>query len=402
MARNPLKDTLAVVGVGSTPYGRDLERTELSLALEAAITAISDAGIDRQDIDGICGNGTNPVATGGAGFLTLQGALGIEKTTWVKNGWLGSCFVYAAEAVFSGLCDTVLVVQAYTRGLTMSRSAANDPFRQRSAQLRTGGPGKPGRNDFARRWAHSGEPYAAWMTRYMHDYGASKDVFARIAVNNRTHASKNPRAAMRTPITMADYHASRKIWEPMQMLDMDFPVDCAEAVIITTAERARDLPHTPVYINAMSLGGSRIGEFYENSLGWTENSSWLALEGLWRRSDLTVDDLDLFFPYDGYTINAVALTEAAGFCKPGEAGEYFESSWDAEENILRLGGHTLLTTNGGGLSQGRAGGFNFYTEAVRQLRGTEGERQVPGAKTALVCAGASFFHDPASVMLRAD
>lgn len=402
MARNPLKDTLAVVGVGSTPYGRDLERTELSLALEAAITAISDAGIDRQDIDGICGNGTNPVATGGAGFLTLQGALGIEKTTWVKNGWLGSCFVYAAEAVFSGLCDTVLVVQAYTRGLTMSRSAANDPFRQRSAQLRAGGPGKPGRNDFARRWAHSGEPYAAWMTRYMHDYGASKDVFARIAVNNRTHASKNPRAVMRTPITMADYHASRKIWEPMQMLDMDFPVDCAEAVIITTAERARDLPHKPVYINAMSLGGSRIGEFYENSLGWTENSSWLALEGLWRRSDLTVDDLDLFFPYDGYTINAVALTEAAGFCKPGEAGEYFESSWDAKENILRLGGHTLVTTNGGGLSQGRAGGFNFYTEAVRQLRGTEGERQVPGAKTALVCAGASFFHDPASVMLRAD
>src|SRR5437870_2607102 len=110
MARNPLKDKLAVVGIGSTPYGRDLQRSELSLGLEAAINAISDAGIDKQEIDGICATGMDPLAMGGAGFLTLQGALGIERTTWQKNGWLGSCFVYAAEAVFSGLCDVALVV----------------------------------------------------------------------------------------------------------------------------------------------------------------------------------------------------------------------------------------------------------------------------------------------------
>ncbi|MCK9926399.1 thiolase family protein [Frankia sp. Mgl5] len=402
MARNPLKDTLAVVGVGSTPYGRDLKRTELSLALEAAVGAIEDAGIDRQEIDGVCGTGMDPLSMGGAGFLTLQGALGIEKTTWQKNGWLGSCFVYAAEAVFSGLCDTVLVVQAYTRRPEMSRSAASDPFRLRAAQLRAASHAPIGRDDFARRWLHSGEPYAAWMARYLHDYGATKDVFARIAVNNRTHATKNPNAAMRTPITMEDYHASRVIWEPMQMLDMDVPVDCAEALIITTAERARDLRHKPVYVHAMSLGGSRVGEYYDNSLGWTENALWTSLAGLWERSDLTVNDLDLFFPYDGYTIDTVGCIEAAGFCKPGEASDLLASSWDAEANILRLGGHTLVTTNGGGLSQGRAGGFNFYTEAVRQLRGTEGERQVPGARTALLCPGASFFHDPASVQLRTD
>src|SRR5438094_740584 len=106
MARNPLKDAVAIVGVGSTPYGRDLRRTELSLALEAATKAIQDAGIDKQEIDGICGSGMDPLSVGGAGFLTLQGALGIENTTWMKNGWLGSCLVFAAEAVFSGLCDT--------------------------------------------------------------------------------------------------------------------------------------------------------------------------------------------------------------------------------------------------------------------------------------------------------
>ncbi|MFI5047712.1 MAG: thiolase family protein [Acidimicrobiia bacterium] len=398
MARNPLKDTVAVVGVGSTSYGRDLKRTELSLGLEAATKAIEDAGLDKQEIDGICGTGMDPLAVGGAGFLTLQGALGIENTTWMKNGWLGSCFVFAAEAVFSGLCDAALVVQAYTRGPTMSRSAANDPYRSRL----TGVAARRSAGDFARRWVHSGEPYAAWMARYMHDFGVTKDVFGRIAVNNRTHASRNPNAALRTPITMDDYHEARTIWEPMQMLDMDLPVDCGEAVVITTTERARDLPNTPVYVHAMSLGGSRIGEFYENSLGWTENSSWRAVAGVRERSDLTVADLDLFYPYDGYTINAVAITEAAGFCEPGGASDLFESSWDDDESILRLNGHTLVHTHGGGLSQGRAGGFNFYTEAVRQLRGTEGERQVPGAKTALCCAGASFFHDPAAVVLRAD
>ena len=102
-------------------------------------------------------------------------------------------------------------------------------------------------------------------------------------------------------------------------------------------------------------------------------------------------------------MNAVALTEAAGFCGPGEAQGLFKSCWDEDANILRLnGGRTLVHTHGGGLSMGRAGGFNFYTEAVRQLRGTEGERQAPAAKTALLCAGSSFFHDPASVILRAD
>jgi acetyl-CoA acetyltransferase len=402
VARNPLKDTVAVVGVGSTAYGRDLKRSELSLGLEAAVKAIEDAGIDRQEIDGICGTGMSPVAVGGAGFLTLQGALGIERVTWVKNGWLGSCFVYSAEAVFSGLCDTALVVQAYNRGMNMSRSAANDPFRLRAAEVDGRAHSAVGVSDFARRWVHGAEPYAAWMGRYMHDYKAPKTVFGRIAINNRSHACNNPSAAMRTPITMDDYMDSRVIWEPMQLLDMDLPVDCGEALIITTAERARDLPHKPVYVHAMSLGGSRVGEFYENSLGWTENSSWKSLEGLWERSELRVNDLDIFFPYDGFTTNAVSLTEAAGFCKPGEASDLFESSWDAGRNILRLLGRTYVSTNGGNLSHGRAGGFNYYTEAVRQLRGTEGDRQIPGAKNALLCAGSSFFHDPAAVVLRAD
>lgn len=398
MARNPLKDQIAIVGVGSTPYGRDLGRSELSLGLEAAVRAIADAGIDRQAIDGICGAGMTPLAMGGSGFLSLQGALGIERCTWAKNGWLGSAFVYAVEAVFSGLCDTALVVQTYLRGTNMSRAAARDPFRLRASQYGDVG-GDTGAGDFAKRWMHSGEPYAAWMRRYAHDFGTNLDGFALMAINNRSHGARNPDAVMRHPITLDDYYASRPIWDPMKMADMDVPVDCGEALIITTAERARDLGVTPVYVHAMSLGGTTVGEYYENSLGWTENAFWVAFQGLWERSDLRPADMDLFFPYDGYTLDAIAVTEAAGFCGPGESGDYFKSSWDHARNVMRLNGRTEVTTNGGGLAMGRAGGANLYAEAVRQLRGTAGERQVAGAASALIGIG-SMYHDPAAVVLR--
>ncbi len=400
MARNPLKDQIAIVGVGSTPYGRDLKRTELSLGLEAAVAAIGDAGIDRQQIDGICGSGMTPLAMGGAGFLSLQGALGIERCTWVKNGWLGSAFVYAVEAVFSGLCDTVLVVQTYSRNPGMSRAAARDPFRLRASQYADVG-GDVGLADFSKRWLHSGEPYAAITRRYCHDFGVNKDAFGLMAVNNRSHGSRNPQAVMQQPITLDEYNASRMIWDPMQMLDMDVPVDCGEALVITTAERARDLDVKPVTIHAMALGGTRVGEYYENALGWTKNAFWVSMQGLRERSDIELTDVDIFYPYDGYTLDAIAVTEAAGFCKPGGSGDFFKSSWDHGRNVLRLNGRTEVTTNGGGLAVGRAGGANLYAEAVRQLRGTEGDRQVSGAKSALIGIG-SFFHDPSAVMLRSD
>jgi acetyl-CoA acetyltransferase len=400
MARNPLKDKVAVVGVGSSPYGRDLLRTELSLGLEAALAAIADAGIDRQEIDGLCGTGMTPLAMGGAGFLSLQGALGIDRCTWVKNGWLGSAFVYSVEAVFSGMCDTALVVQTNMRGVNMSRSAARDPFRLRAAQFAEGG-GDVGLGDFAKRWLHSGEPYAAIMRRYLHDFGVNKDAFGLMAVNSRSHATRNPQAVLRKPITLDDYYASRVIWDPMQIADMDVPVDCAEALIITTAERARDLDVKPVYIHAMSLGGTRYGEYYENFGGWTDNSFRVAHQALWERSDLKVADIDLFFPYEGYSLDAIAITEAAGFCGLGESADLFRSSWDRHRNILLLNGRTPVNTNGGALAHGRAGGANLYAEAVRQLRGAEGERQVEGAKTALIGIG-SFFHDPSAVLLRTE
>jgi acetyl-CoA acetyltransferase len=400
VVRKSLQNQVAIVGVGSTPYARDLQRTHLSLGLEAATKALADAGVDRQEIDGICGSGATPLSMGGAGFLSLQGGLGIRRCTWTQNSWLGAALVYTVQAVYSGLCDTALCVQTYVREPGMSRAAARDPFRQRAARYADIG-GDVGRGDFAKRWLHSGEPYAAIMRRYCHDFGVGKDAFGLLAVNNRTQALGNPDAVNRTPMSLEDYHSSRMIWDPMQIADMDVPVDCAEAFVVTTAERAQQLNVKPVYVHAMSLGATRVGEFYENWLGWDDNAFTVCLSGLWARSEFTVADIDLFYPYDGYSVDAVAITEAAGFCGIGEATDYFRSSWEPARQMLRLNGKTLVTTGGGALSHGRSGGSNLYAEAVRQLRGDLGQRQVSGARTALIGIG-SFFHDTSAAIFTTD
>jgi acetyl-CoA acetyltransferase len=385
-----MRDQVAVVGVGTTAYGRNLNRTPLSLGLEAAMKAIEDAGLDKQDIDGICGGGLRPAFNRDANYLALQEALGIHETNWVLQSWLGACFVLAAEAVVSGTCDVALVVQAYQRDGGMSSSARNDAIRARATTF--------GAHRGFGEYIWHAESYAAWAGRYMYDYGAPREVFGMLAVNNRTNAVANENAALRTPITMDDYLGARMIREPLGMLDFDYPVDCGEAVILTTPERAKDLRRKPVYVNAATFGQPERGaERYENG-NWTEVAPWIAMRKLWSKSDYKVSDMDLFYPYDGFSPIAINFTEAAGFCGPGEAWPCFQQSWDDKEKRLKLNGKTLMHTGGGSMSHGRVGGFNYYTEAVRQLRGEADGRQVAGAKTALFGIG-SFYHDSVAVVL---
>lgn len=399
-ARNPMRDQVAIVGAGSSKYGRNLEQTPLQLGYEAAIKAIEDAGLTKKDIDGVIGGGLRTAWDRDTSYFALIEGLGLNGASYVQQSWLGSCLVYGAQAVFSGACDTLLLVQSYQRDMGMSRSAANDPLRERAS---TYGANRRRSDDYAHRWAHSAEPYAAWAARYMHDYGAPREVFGYISVNNRTNASMHPNAGLRTPITMEDYLNSRPIREPLGMLDMDYPIDCGEALVLTTAERAKSLRKKPVYIHAATLANCRHGiERYENGRHWTQTSPWFAFRYLWEKTDYRAKDMDLWYPYDGFTPIAVAFTEAAGFCGEGEAYQFFQQSWDKEENRLKLNGKTLVATNGGSMSQGRTGGFNYYTEAVRQLRGeAEEPRQLKGAKTAAFGIG-SFYHDPAAVIMRVD
>jgi acetyl-CoA acetyltransferase len=397
--RNPIKDQVAIVGIGAAPYGRHSNRSLLDLGLEAAVNAIKDAGIDKRQIDGICGTGMSPMQTHSAGVLSLSGGLGIPELTWTLNGWIGSQIVYAAEAVFAGTCDYCLIVQAEHRGAYMSKSAANDPFRARAAMA--GGAGMGRTTHYSEGWMHSGEPYAAYMNWYLRTFGAPREMLGMVAVNNRQWASQNPAAAMREPFTMDDYMNARMIRSPLGLLDMDLPIDAAEAIVITTAERAKDLPNRPVYIHAMSLGQGRVGEFYENAV-WGEQAPWQSFNGFWEKSDIQRDDIDIFYPYDGYTPTVIAHTEAAGFAERGEVWPLFQDSWDEGRQKLKLNGRTEMATGGGSMSHGRLSGFNYYPEAVKQLRGqAEGDRQVSGATTALFSIG-SFFHDPAAVIFRTE
>jgi acetyl-CoA acetyltransferase len=409
--RNPLKDKVAIVGIGFTEYGRHLQRTPLSLGLEAARKAITDAGIPKEEIDGICGSGAG-FGVGGANFLAMVEALGIPELTWCMNSGLGASLVNATHAVFSGACDTALLVSSGNVGVGWSSGARNDPFRMRTEEQSSRGAvalrmasnpgfGTAAFGDYAQGWFHAAEPYAGWGLRYLHDFGVPRDVFGLVAINNRSNASRNDRAVLRTPITMDDYMNARMIRYPLGMLDLDIPCDYGEAIVVTTAERAKDLKAKPVYIHATTFGEMEYGtEYYENGRDYTLMSPWVAARTMWAKSDLTVDEVDVFFPYDGFTPISICHTEAHGWCKPGEAYDFFQQHWDKEENRLKVNGRVLFQPSGGSLSQGRGSGFNYFTEAVMQLRG-EASNQVPDAKVAVASIG-SYFHDPTATILRAE
>ena len=164
--------------------------------------------------------------------------------------------------------------------------------------------------------------------------------------------------------------------------------------MVSSAKRAQGLHDRPIYVL-----GSGFAHWHRQISCMEDLTVTPAVESgrkAFAQAGLRPADIDVFFPYDGYSIDAVAIVEAAGFCGIGEATDYFRSSWDPARQQLLFNGRTPVTTNGGGLSHGRSGGSNLYAEAVRQLRGNEGDRQVPGARTALVGIG-SFFHDPAAM-----
>jgi acetyl-CoA acetyltransferase len=292
------------------------------------------------------------------------------------------------NAVFAGSCDAVLVCSAMMRLPWNSRSAANDPFRRHFLSM-----------------AASGVPesiamapaYTAWASRYMHEYGVSKEPFGRIAVNMRTNAAQNPLAAMRAPITLDDYYASRMIREPLCMLDMDVPVDGADAFVLTTAERARSLPHPAVLIHAATVG---LGTSDEDQLpSLARHGQHVVVETLRAKSDLWLDDVDVYLPYDGFTMITLAWIENTGWCRPGEAAKFLAEHWDEATNRIVIDGRIPVNPHGGSLSEGATRGTGHMREAVTQLRGEAGDRQVPGARTALVTPG-GFFFNPQGAILR--
>jgi acetyl-CoA acetyltransferase len=288
----------------------------------------------------------------------------------------------------------LLAYHTLYRDPSNSRSAAQDPFRmaafrQLAARL--------GNDGFGPDNAKSPNAYAAWASRYLYEYGETRDLFGYIAINSRTNAAKNPAAVMREPFTMEDYLQARMIRWPLGLLDMDVPVDGADAFIFTTPERARDMALRPVLIHACTIGVPDRNE--EDELrSLQRQGQHLVVDSLRSKSDIWLDDLDLFYPYDGFSVITVSWIENAGFCPQGEARGFIEDNWDKDGQRLMIRGRVPVNTHGGNHSEGATQGSGHAREAVHQLQAIAGERQVPGATNALLLLGGFFFNSQGCVL----
>jgi acetyl-CoA acetyltransferase len=398
-SRNPAKDALAFAGVGVSPYSRDRgATTELSILLEACTAAIRDAGLTAADIDGVVGAG---LLTGGIDPAVVVSSLGLPSVTWWHKTVppIMNHVVAAMNAVWTGACDTALVYHSCYRLGGNSRSAGADPFRGRAAMGLADGRAQfgDGHTD-SEPWGMAGSVgYAAWAARYAALYGVPREHFGLVAINGRSNAAGNDNAVMRAPLTMAEYLAARMIREPLCLLDMDVPIDGADAFIITTAERARDLPQRPVLIHAATMGMTAHPEEHLAS-DLESTGQAVAARDLRAKSDLWTDDMDVFLPYDGFSIVTLRCFESYGLCGPGEAGAYLADHWDDAGGRVLLRGRVPVNPHGGSLSEGGTQGAGHVREAITQLRGQAGARQVADAKVALLTPGGFFFNAQGMVL----
>jgi acetyl-CoA acetyltransferase len=217
--------------------------------------------------------------------------------------------------------------------------------------------------------------------RYFHRYGATRETLGWIALNQRANAALNPTAIYREPMTMEDYLSARTITTPFGLYDCDVPCDGAVAVVVSAVDTVADLPSTPVFVEATGTQITERLDWDQSTL--THEPQVLGQSAhLWSRTSMRPSDVSVAMLYDGFTINCVSWLEGLGFCGIGEAKDFL----DGGKNIAR-DGVLPLNTHGGQLSHGRTHGMGLLHEAIVQLRGDGGERQVPGASVAVVSSG---------------
>jgi acetyl-CoA acetyltransferase len=369
--RDRLGGRAAIVGIGATEFSKDSGRSELTLAVEAVRAALDDAGLTPAEVDGMV---TFTMDT--SPEITVAQAAGIGELSFfsrVHYGGGAACATVqqAALAVATGVAEVVVCYRAFNER-SGRRFGAGVQQREPSAE------------GVALGWAL---PFglltpASWVAmaaqRYLHTYGLTPEAFGHVAVVDRKFAATNPAAYFHgRPITLAEHAASRWIVEPLRLLDCCQETDGGQALVVTSVERARELPHPPAVITAAAQGAGRAQEqmtsFYRDELTGLPEMGVVARQ-LWRTSGLSPTDIDVGILYDHFTPFVLMQLEEFGFCKPGEAADFV-----AEERLP-------LNTHGGQLGEAYLHGMNGVAEAVRQLRGTS-VNQIPGAGRTLVTAG---------------
>ncbi|MFI0816871.1 lipid-transfer protein [Streptomyces sp. NPDC021098] len=372
-ARRPdrLGGRAAVVGIGATEFSKDSGRSELTLAAEAVRAALDDAGIAPAEVDGLV---TFTMDT--SPEITVAQACGIGELTFfsrVHYGGGAACATVqqAALAVSTGVAEVVVCYRAFNER-SGRRFGSGVQHREPSAEGAALGWSLPFGLLTPASWV------AMAAQRYLHTYGLTPEVFGQVAVVDRRHAATNPAAYFHgKPITLAEHAASRWIVEPLRLLDCCQETDGGQAVVVTSVERARDLPRPPVVITAAAQGSGRAQEqmtsFYRDDLSGLPEMGVVARQ-LWSGSGLTPADIDVAILYDHFTPFVLMQLEEFGFCKRGEAAECVAE------------GALPLNTHGGQLGEAYLHGMNGIAEAVRQIRGTS-VNQVSHASRALVTAG---------------
>lgn len=363
-----LRAATAIVGVAEavSPTG---ELDQRGLALEARMIreALADAGLSIADVDGLCYGG-NP--SGMAEFL------GIHPRFLDGTAVGGSSYElhveHAAAAIAAGLCEVVVGVYAATPRSDRKRSSGNDGPRRF-------GPPPPGM-EWEMPYGLRGPigSYALSASRHMADYGTTSEQLAQIAVDTRRWATLNPAARQRDPITIDDVVGSPMQASPLHLLDCCLVTDGAGAFVLTSAERAADLARPPVYVLG-AASASDHGSSMTQMPDLTTTAGAVSGPAAFATAGVTPAEVDLLMGYDSFTITALLHLEDLGFCAKGEGGEF------AADGKLGPGGSLPMNTNGGGLSCTHPGQYGMFliVEAVRQLRGEAGDRQLDGPEIAV-------------------
>ena len=369
-----LRDRTAIVGIGQTEYAKVLPMSELKMACVAIKAALDDCGIAPGEVDGL------------ASFTMEQNVevevarnLGMGDITWFSQVGFGggaACGVVgqAAMAVATGQASVVVAWRSRKRG-----AATNRPWAQVRDRV-------PGPAQWSRPFGllRPVDEIAMLTRRYMHEYGATRDHLANVALAARKHANRNPAATMHDkPMTRESYMESRWVSEPLCLFDNCLETDGAVAAVVVSAERARDLPHRPALIHSFAQG---INPQHQTMTNYHRDDplrgpGWACARLLWQRADFGPGEVKVAQLYDAFSPLVLLSLEAYGFCSRGEGGPFTEGG-----AIEWPHGRLPVNTSGAGMSEAYVHGFNLVAEGVRQIRGTS-TCQVEGADTSLVTSG---------------
>jgi acetyl-CoA acetyltransferase len=374
-----------IAGVAEAPLGEVYDQTELSMVALAAREALAEAGMTLRDVDGIFVN-----YMGEEGSVQVGEYLGLQPRYADSSDLGGAAFEafvhHAMLAIAAGRCDVALVAFASrqrTRRLRRRSLAGQEMSLTEQFQAPYGLPVPIGH-------------YALAAARHMYQYGTTSAQLAEIAVAARLWAQRNPKAWVREPLTVEDVLSSRMICDPLRKLDCCLITDGGGAVILTNAARARDAAKTPIRV--LGAGESHTHWHMAQMPDLTVSPGAISGHEAFAMAGVTPADVDVFEPYDAFTITVLMALEDLGFCQKGEGGAFVATG------ALRPGGSLPSLTSGGGLSYNHPGalGILLLVEAVRQLRGEAGDRQVPEARIAVAHGNGGFFSVGATVVLARD